>query len=315
MQNSAESLRRPMLLHQSQTVVPRVLAAIRRAAMNNDRQLRDRRQLHLSDEHFLLHIAQGVVIEIVQSDLAPGNDFGMPRQPFHILIGGFIRKPSLVRMNAQRRINKIVSLRQLNSAVYLLRTITVADGNDGLHSGLACPRDDLLAVGVELLAIKVRVRIDKHRTHVGTAASAVRPEPALSEAVGAKLGRAYFNLAPTGTSSRNPASTGFPSSSDAATIIPFDSSPRIFRGARFATITTFRPTNASGAYASAIPASTCRTSVPISISSRKSLSDFGTRSATLTSPTRNSTLAKSSIAILPSVVAADAAVLVGFAGE
>ena len=55
----------------------------------------------------------------------------------------------------------------------------------------------------------------------------------------------YFNLAPTGTSSRKLASTGFPPSSEAATIIPFDSRPRSFRGARFATITTLRPTKVS----------------------------------------------------------------------
>src|SRR5579864_6807685 len=57
----------------------------------------------------------------------------------------------------------------------------------------------------------------------------------------------YFNRAPTGTSSRKLASTGFPPSSDAATIIPFDSMPRSFRGARLATITTLRPTRVSGA--------------------------------------------------------------------
>ena len=56
----------------------------------------------------------------------------------------------------------------------------------------------------------------------------------------------YFSRAPTGTSSRKPASTGFPPSSDAATIMPFDSRPRIFRGARLATITTLRPTKSLG---------------------------------------------------------------------
>jgi hypothetical protein len=41
----------------------------------------------------------------------------------------------------------------------------------------------------------------------------------------------YFSFAPTGTSSRKPASTGLPSSpTDAATIMPFDSSPRSLRG-------------------------------------------------------------------------------------
>src|SRR2546421_11999897 len=65
----------------------------------------------------------------------------------------------------------------------------------------------------------------------------------------------YFSLAPTGTSSRKLTSTGLPSSpTDAATIMPLDSSPRSLRGWRLATITTLRPISVSGAYAVAIPA-------------------------------------------------------------
>ena len=56
----------------------------------------------------------------------------------------------------------------------------------------------------------------------------------------------YFRRAPTGTSSRKPASTGLPPSSDAATIMPFDSMPRSLRGCRLATITTLRPIIFSG---------------------------------------------------------------------
>src|SRR3954470_23497346 len=56
----------------------------------------------------------------------------------------------------------------------------------------------------------------------------------------------YFNLVPTGTSSINEARIGFPPSGEAATIIPFDSNPRNFLGARFTTITTLRPISVSG---------------------------------------------------------------------
>lgn len=59
-------------------------------------------------------------------------------------------------------------------------------------------------------------------------------------------GAPHFSRAPSGTSSRNPASTGAPSSSDAASSMPCDSNPRILRGARFATITIFRPMSFSG---------------------------------------------------------------------
>jgi hypothetical protein len=56
----------------------------------------------------------------------------------------------------------------------------------------------------------------------------------------------HLRRAPTGTSSRKPARMGLPPSSDAATIMPFDSMPRSLRGWRLATMTTLRPTIWSG---------------------------------------------------------------------
>ncbi len=86
----------------------------------------------------------------------------MPRQPFHVLISSLIREPGFVGMNAQRRVNEIVFLRQSNSAVHLRGPIAVADSNNSLHPSLASPGNYRLAIGVEPLAIEMRVRIDKH---------------------------------------------------------------------------------------------------------------------------------------------------------
>src|ERR1700693_3854094 len=136
----------------------------------------------------------------------------------------------------------------------MLRAIAVANGDHGPHSGLPRPGNHLLAIGVELLAIKMRVRIDKHDYCL-----CGDSRPRLSMPSQARLVFGYrlpyrratlsftSNLAPTGTSSKKPARTGLPPSSDAATIIPFDSMPRSLRGARLATITTFRPIKVSGA--------------------------------------------------------------------
>ena len=109
--------------------------------------------------------------------------------------------------------------------------------------------------------------IGRQTSDLGLRASDFRPRPSrLNFALGPRISRrsgagsvlmskvrgptpafSYFNLAPTGTSSKKLASTGLPPSSEAATIIPFDSNPRSLRGARLATITTFRPTRVSGA--------------------------------------------------------------------
>ena len=57
----------------------------------------------------------------------------------------------------------------------------------------------------------------------------------------------YFNFAPFGTSSKKPANMGRPSSPiEAAKIMPCDSSPRSFLGARLATTMTLRPMRFSG---------------------------------------------------------------------
>jgi hypothetical protein len=86
----------------------------------------------------------------------------MPRQTRHVLVGGFIREPGFVRMNAERRVNEIVFLRQSNSTIYLGRTVAIADGDYGVNPGLPRPIDHRLAIGVELLAIEMRVRINEH---------------------------------------------------------------------------------------------------------------------------------------------------------
>src|ERR1035437_8346271 len=108
--------------------------------------------------------------------------------------------------------------------------------------------------------------------------------------------KTYFKRAPIGTSSRKLTSDGLPPSSDAATIMPWDSMPLSLRGARFATMATLRPTKASGLYASAMPATMLLgLGSPMSMWRCSSLSDFGTAAAARTMPTRRSTFRKSSI--------------------
>ena len=78
--------------------------------MDYDRQLRRCRQFHLTDENCLLHIARRVVVEIIQTNLAPGNHFGVVSETLHVLISSFIRKSGLMRMNAECGINEFVFL-------------------------------------------------------------------------------------------------------------------------------------------------------------------------------------------------------------
>src|SRR5207302_7086010 len=117
--------------------------------------------------------------------------------------------------------------------------VAAPDHHHALDACCPGPPDGSIAVTVKLFVVQMAVRID---------------QPDAQRCTQFKGVRIHFRCAPTGMSSRKLASTGLPPSTDAATIMPFEVRPRSLRGARLATITTLRPTSASGAYASAMPA-------------------------------------------------------------
>src|SRR5271169_3339886 len=127
-------------------------------------------------------------------------------------------------MDAHGGVNAFVLFGQMDGAVERsgARAISIADGEHRGHACCLCAREHVRTIAVEALVLGMTVGVGVHAP-------------------------SYFSLAPTGTSSRNPARTGTPSSPrDAATIIPCDSNPRSLRGARLATITTLRPISFSG---------------------------------------------------------------------
>ena len=74
---------------------------------------------------------------------------------------------------------------------------------------------------------------------------------------------------------RTPRAPASPPSGLAARIMPFDSMPISLAGFRLKTTPTVFPTNCSASYASAIPATSVRCSVPTSIDSFISFFEFG----------------------------------------
>ena len=167
-------------------------------------------------------------------------------------------------MDADGGVDEFVLLGQLNAAV----EVTRARSRCRWRRSSRCPpparaRSSCSRSASNCCHLEMGVGVDEHRSlavagrwQIGSESS---PERSRSSDLSrpsdvsklcpsdAKLRPLYFSLAPTGTSSKKAASTGFPPSSDAATIMPFDSSPRSLRGARLATITTLRPTSVSGA--------------------------------------------------------------------
>src|SRR5208337_11773 len=175
--------------------------------------------------------------------------------PFEQLgIIGVVGKACFVGMNSDARPDSrifrfaVVLLRHLNRAVGGVGAIAVSDGEVSFDPVLFRARQHFGAVAVVALAFEMGVRVDEHQSLVVRRRSFARscgderPGPS-----GPSSAAPYLSLVPTGTSSRKLTSTGLPPSGEAATIMPFDSSPRTLRGARFATTTTLRPMSVSGA--------------------------------------------------------------------
>jgi len=124
----------------------------------------------------------------------------------------------VVRMDADGGVHKRIAVGQPDSGFKIRRPVAGADRHHASDTGGERALDYRLAVFFKLRVVQVAVRIDQ----------------------------VHFRRAPTGMSSWKPASTGLPSSTDAATIIPFDSMPFSLRGCRLATITTLRSTSSVG---------------------------------------------------------------------
>src|SRR6266852_3379140 len=105
-----------------------------------------------------------MIVIVIQPNLAPCDHFGMPRQPFHVLVHAFVCQLGFVGMNSEGGVDEFVLLRQPNPAVHLRRPVAVADGNNSRDPGLPRPSDNLLAIRIKSLAIKMRMRINEHRT-------------------------------------------------------------------------------------------------------------------------------------------------------
>ena len=156
---------------------------------------------------------------IVETDFADGQHFRMRDQIAQTLEIVRARFGGIVRMNADGRVEGTGTRRP--------------DVAPASRSGGPLP-----VPMASMCSTPARERALDHRRAIFVEFGVVQ--------VSVRIDQPHLRRAPTGISSWKPASTGLPPSTDAATIIPFDSMPRSFRGCRLATITTLRFTNSSG---------------------------------------------------------------------
>src|SRR5208282_2414658 len=102
-----------------------------------------------------------MVVEVIQSDLAPCYDLGSLCQSFHFFEIGVAGKLSFVGMNADRCINKSVFFGELNGAVQRTWAGSAANGENGFDPSFACACQHLFTVGIELLHLEMGVGVDE----------------------------------------------------------------------------------------------------------------------------------------------------------
>src|ERR1051326_4557779 len=161
-ENAAEPAGLPVSLNQAEAIFPCVFGIVGLAAVDDDRELRSARRFHLTDEDLLLAVARGMVVEIVQANFSPSDDLFVSGKLFQFGEGCVVREFGLVGVDANGSVHKRILLSEANSAVEDGRAVAIADGDDRFNSGLASALDNLLAVGLELLAIEMCVRVDEH---------------------------------------------------------------------------------------------------------------------------------------------------------
>src|SRR5439155_1407874 len=95
------------------------------------------RDLHLADENFLLHVWLGVFVEVVESDLADGDDFLRSDQALDLGVAGSVRKLRFVRMYTAGSVDIFVGelLGELRGAIERAGAGPVADAQDGFDTG------------------------------------------------------------------------------------------------------------------------------------------------------------------------------------
>ncbi len=129
--------------------------------MDDDGQLRGVRQFHLFAKNALLHVTGRVVVEIVQSDFAPGDHLGVIcqlRQRLQMRWGDLF---GFVRMNADSGIDPIMRFGVREGRVELFRARPRSYGENCAHARSLRANKHCIAIIRELGIINVGVGIDQ----------------------------------------------------------------------------------------------------------------------------------------------------------
>jgi hypothetical protein len=103
-----------------------------------------------------------MIVEVVQADLAPGDDFRVAGEHLHAVKRGLVGKLGFMGMDADGRVNEFVFLSQLDAAIEVDRSLAIADSDDAFDPSFARTSDHLLAIRIEAMAFEMGVGVYKH---------------------------------------------------------------------------------------------------------------------------------------------------------
>ena len=131
------------------------------AAVNDDGELGGVGEFHLLAEDTFLEVARGMVVEIIETDFAPGDDFGMLREAGKCVQMGQGDLPSFVGMDADRGVNPIPGFGVGESGVQFVWARAGTDGEQRCYTRGLGASEHGVAVSVELGEIDVSVGVNE----------------------------------------------------------------------------------------------------------------------------------------------------------
>ena len=152
--NSAKTCRAPVLLDNFQTIRPRV------AAVNDDGEFGGTGLLKLAAEDALLQVRSNVIVVIIETHFAPGNDSRIRGERIERGVGFVGDVVHIVRMDADGGVDPIVLLGKWNCGIKAVDARAAANGEEALDARPASPEEHGVAVFVKLRKFQVRMRID-----------------------------------------------------------------------------------------------------------------------------------------------------------
>ena len=136
------------------------------ATVDDDGQIELARELQLTDQDLPLHVARRMVVVIIESDFANRHQLRMRRELSELVEMAVPRLRGLVRVNARRGVNPLVSLGNPHGLAQAVGSPGPADGQQILQPGATRALDHGVAVRVKVGIVEVAVGVDVHKLKV-----------------------------------------------------------------------------------------------------------------------------------------------------